>query len=70
MNDITKLVGGFEYQNQIFEFIEIDGIRYNIISDSQVHICTDLGVILLDLSCTINGGQFDDINEFINYLLW
>jgi hypothetical protein len=70
MNNITKIAGGFEYQNQTFYSIEIDGLLFQILSESQVHIYTDLGVILLDLSCTINEGNFDDIHEFTNYLLW
>jgi hypothetical protein len=41
---------------------------YEIITPTQVHIGTNEGVILLDLSVTINEQAFTDINEFVNYL--
>lgn len=68
MYNITKIEGGFELEGRVYEFVEIDGIQYNLISESQVHILTDCGIILLDLNCTINENTYEDINAFINEL--
>ncbi len=36
-----------------------------IISETQCHVPTDKGIILLDLSCTINDVAYTDINLFV-----
>ena len=36
-----------------------------IISETQCHVPTNNGVILLDLSCTINDVTYTDINLFV-----
>lgn len=68
MYNITKIEGGFELGGRVYQFLEIDGIQYNVISESQVHVLTDYGIILLDLNCTINQNTYEDINAFINEL--
>lgn len=68
MYNITKIEGGFELEERLYEFVEIDGLSYQIISSEQAHIRTNNGIILLDLSCTINDVVFDNINDFINTL--
>ena len=68
MYNIIKIEGGFELDGRVYEFIEIDGIQYNLISESQVHIMTDCGIILLDLNCTIDGYPCENMNQFITEL--
>ena len=43
-------------------------MAYDILSESQVHIGTNDGVMFLDLSVSINNTLFNDINEFVNFL--
>jgi hypothetical protein len=64
MNNIITIENGFEFNNLIYLF-EGD---IEVISDSQCHVPTNDGTILLDLSCTINDIEFVDINEFIKAL--
>lgn len=68
MYNLQKIENGFEFEGNQFEFIEIDENQYNIISDTQVHIYTDMGIILLDLNVAIEYRIFDSITEFINEL--
>lgn len=68
MYNIIKIEGGFELNGRVYEFIEIDGLNYQIISNEQAHIRTNNGIILLDLSCTINDVFFEDIINFIDTL--
>jgi hypothetical protein len=68
MYNIQKTENGFQFEGNQFEFIEIDGNQYNIISDTQVHIYTDMGIILLDLNVAIEYRIYDNIVEFINEL--
>jgi hypothetical protein len=55
---------GIDY---LFQDFEMDGniVPYSIMSASQVLMGTDKGIILLDLSCTINGIEYTDINLFV-----
>ena len=55
---------GIDY---LFQDFEMNGniVPYSIMSASQVLMGTDKGIILLDLSCTINGVEYTDINLFI-----
>lgn len=68
MYNITKIEGGFQYNDTEYTFVEIDAQQYQVISNSQVHIYTDYGIILFDLTCTINETIYDNINTFINEL--
>jgi hypothetical protein len=64
MYNITTIQNGF-----IFNSIEYTFEGENeVISESQVLIGTTQGLILLDLSCTINNVQFTDINLFVTAL--
>lgn len=64
MYNITTTQNGF-----IFNSIEYTFEGENeIISDSQVLVGTTNGLILLDLSCTINEVEFTDINIFVQAL--
>ena len=64
MLNITTIENGFIFLDTEYLF---DGF-FEVISDSQCHIGTDMGVILLDLTCTIDGYEYTDINLFIQKL--
>jgi hypothetical protein len=64
MYNITTIENGFIFNSLEYTFEE----ENEIISDSQILIGTNQGVILLDLSCTINGIEFTDIELFIKAL--
>jgi hypothetical protein len=68
MYSITKIEGGFSHYDVIYQFIDIDGQYYQVISNSQTHVYTDSGIILLDLSCSIDGESYEDIDSFISAL--
>lgn len=63
MNIIT-IPNGFTFNELIYLF---DG-EIEIISESQCHVPTNEGIILLDLTCTIDGNEYTDINLFIQKL--
>jgi hypothetical protein len=62
--NITTISNGFEFNDSSYLF---EG-EIEVISEIQCHVPTNQGTILLDLSCTINGTQFTDINNFIQVL--
>jgi hypothetical protein len=64
MNDIKTIFSGFKLNEFIYSF---NG-SVEVISDSQCHVPTDQGIILLDLSCTINQITYIDINLFVQSL--
>jgi hypothetical protein len=64
MLNIKTIKNGFQLNNLIYLFDE----KAEIISESQCHIPTNNGIILLDLSCTINNKLYDNIDNFINEL--
>jgi hypothetical protein len=61
MLNIKTIENGFEFNNSIYLFEGQD----EILSDYQCHIGTNQGIILLDISCTINGVEYTDINLFV-----
>lgn len=64
MYKITTTQNGF-----IFNSIEYTFEGENeIITNSQALISTTSGLILLDLSCTINDSTYTDINLFVEAL--
>jgi len=64
MLNITTIKNGFIFLDT--EYL-LDGF-FEVISDTQCHIGTDKGIILLDLTCTIDGNEYTDINLFIEIL--
>jgi hypothetical protein len=62
--NITTIENGFSFNDLTYLF---EG-EIEVISESQCHILTTEGTILLDLSCTINEVEFTDINLFIKQL--
>lgn len=66
MYNITKIDGGFIFNDTEYIFDELR--TRNAISQSQAHVYTSNGVLLLDLSCTIESTSFTDINSFLTNL--
>lgn len=63
MNNITKIQNGFILNDTEYTFDESQ--INSTLSDSQAHVYTTDGIILLDLSCSIEGVYFDNINSFL-----
>jgi hypothetical protein len=68
MSEIIKITGGFKCNNSIYNFIDIEGKFYNVVSETQVLIFTDCGLILFDLTCSINNKTFNNVDEFLSAL--
>jgi hypothetical protein len=64
MLKITTIQNGFSFNETQYTF---EG-EIEIISESQCHVPTNDGIILLDLSCTINEVEFADIELFVKAL--
>lgn len=60
--NITTIQNGFEFNNIEYRFNE--ETKTEIVSNSQLFAFTDCGTLLLDISCSIDGVFFDDINTF------
>jgi len=69
MNNITKIENGFLLNEVIHMFQDFESneslVKYELLSENQLHIGTSNGVIFLDLSVSIDGVHYEDINEFI-----
>lgn len=61
MLNLVTIPNGFIMNSS--EYLFDDEIE--IISETQCHVPTDQGTILLDLSCTINDVAYTDINLFV-----
>lgn len=70
MLEIIKIENGFSFFDQGLQEVRnfIYEGQYEILNPEMVHTYTDQGIILLNLSCTIDGNSFTDINDFINFL--
>ena len=64
MFNIVTIENGFIFNNTEYIF---DG-EYEIINETQVHIPTNKGILLLDLSCSIDEVSYDEINLFVQAL--
>lgn len=64
MFNIVTIENGFIFNNTEYIF---DG-EYEIISETQVHIPTNKGILLLDLSCSIDEVSYNEINLFVQAL--
>jgi hypothetical protein len=64
MFNIVTIENGFIFNNTEYIF---DG-EYEIISETQVHIPTNKGILLLDLSCSIDQVSYNEINLFVQAL--
>jgi hypothetical protein len=56
---------GFEMRSNQYLFTDEP---FEIVSETQVNVPTDKGIILLDLSVSIDDEYFQSINIFCNYL--
>lgn len=56
---------GFEMRSNQYLFTDEP---FEIVSETQVNVPTNLGIILLDLSVSIDNEYFQSINNFCNYL--
>lgn len=68
--NITTIVGGFDFLNN--EYILMKNYYpegYEIVSDTQCHFETDKGVILLDLSCSIDDIFYTEIQLFADRIM-
>jgi hypothetical protein len=65
--EITKIPNGFRLEGKDTDFL-FNTQEAEIISEEQVHIPTDHGKMLLDLSVTIEGQSFETIEDFIGEL--
>lgn len=76
MNNLIKINNGFVMNNKSYIFEQFqsigtenpDLVSYQIVSSSQVFVGTDRGIILLDLSFTIDDVAYNDIYDFITQL--
>lgn len=68
MLEITKISNGFTMNERNYSFMNFDEKPFEIISESQVHVGTDDGIMLLDLSVKIDQVEFSNIEEFTNFL--
>jgi hypothetical protein len=64
MYNITKISGGFLFNEMSYNFNEVDGAKYKVLTSTQLWVYTDQGIILFDLTCTIDGVSYTDINLF------
>lgn len=64
MYNITKISGGFLFNEISYNFNEVDGAKYKVLTSTQLWVYTDQGIILFDLTCTIDGVTYTDINLF------
>lgn len=65
MNILTT-ESGFKLNNSVYSWA--DTTHTEIICDRQTYAFTTEAILLLDLSCTINGITYTDINEFVQNL--
>ena len=76
MNNLIKINNGFVMNNKSYIFQQFDSIHteepdlisYEIVSSSQSFVGTDRGIILLDLTFTIDDVAYINIDEFITQL--
>jgi hypothetical protein len=64
MYNITKISGGFLFNEITYFFNEVDGAKYKVLTSTQLWVYTNHGIILFDLTCTIDGVSYTDINLF------
>lgn len=64
MYNITKISEGFLFNEITYFFNEVDGAKYKVLTSTQLWVYTNQGIILFDLTCTIDGVSYTDINLF------
>jgi len=66
MMNITTKNNGFIFNGIDYKFSDTN--TEEVLSENQVHISTNAGILLFDLSCTINDVEYTDINLFVSAL--
>lgn len=70
--EIELQLNGFSHDGITYVFSEFETesgiILHQVVSDSQVLVGTEDGIVMLDLSCTIAEKKCSTINEFISKL--
>lgn len=70
MYNITKIQNGMIMNGVQYTFILGDnGYVYSRISDTQTHVYTDNGTLLVDTSCSVDGESFEYIDGLIAKLI-
>ena len=64
MINITTIKGGFKL-NEIDYLLEGEA---EIISQTQAHVITDKGIILIDVAVNVDGQQLTTIQDLLSYL--
>lgn len=64
MINITTIKGGFKL-NETDYLLEGEA---EIISDTQAHLITDKGTILIDVTVNVDGQQLTTIQDLLSYL--
>jgi len=64
MINITTIKGGFKL-NEIDYILEGEA---EIISQTQAHVITDKGIILIDVTVNVDGQQLTTIQDLLSYL--
>jgi hypothetical protein len=64
MINLTTIKGGF-VMNELEYLFEGEA---EILSETQAHVPTDKGIILCDISMSINENTYENINDFLNAL--
>lgn len=64
MINITTIKGGFKL-NEIDYLLEGEA---EIISETQAHVITDKGIILIDVTVNVDGQQLTTIQDLLSYL--
>jgi len=64
MINITTIKGGFKL-NEIDYLLEGEA---EIITETQAHVITDKGIILIDVTVNVDGQQLTTIQELLSYL--
>jgi hypothetical protein len=65
--NLTKIENGFRIDGRVFEYI-FKNSPYEILSDTQCHIETNLGTIFFDTDVTIEGESFSNLQDWIDRL--
>jgi hypothetical protein len=65
--NLTKIENGFRIDGRDVDYI-FKNSTYEILSDTQCHIETNLGTIFFDTDVTIEGESFNSLQDWINKL--
>ena len=68
--NVVTIVGGFDFLNNEYILMKSyypDG--YEIVSNTQCHFETDKGILLLDLSCSIDDIFYTEIQLFADRIM-